>query len=136
MDGNGVAGEGIHRQHVELLIGFLSQRQACVSHGDVDPGASVAEIGKPCAGNRHDQRIDFVETEVVAGVAVGCKGSRTESYYAYAFWRSGEVVQCLSHPGTLGVIGGGQKALGRVQELRAVLDLAVIESAVRLLEPI
>src|SRR5271165_4398252 len=86
MDGNGVAGEGINSQHVELLIGFLGQRQACVAHGDIDLGASVAEVAEPIPGNRHDQRIDFVETEVIAGIAVGCQGSRAQSYYANAFW--------------------------------------------------
>src|SRR6266567_8945518 len=79
VDGDGVAGERVDDKNIELLGWLRCQRSAGVSLDDVDLCSRVANVGKDVAGHGRDGRVDVVETDVVAGTAVGGDGPGTQA---------------------------------------------------------
>src|SRR6266852_2980311 len=133
---NGVAGKGVHGQHVKLLGRFAFQGETRVTHHDVGSGLRVAQVAERVPGDGDDLWVDLVEAEVVAGFAVGGDGARSETDHANAPGSAAATIQGQPYAGVGRVVGGGLQALRRVDELRAVLDLAVVELAVGLFEPV
>ena len=131
MDWNGVAGEGVEHQHIVRRRGFVaSDREAGVSEYDVDRRLRVAQIGEEGTGEAFDEGIDFVEGDVVSGLAVGGEGAGAETDDADA---TRPVVTAKiegeADTGVVGVVGRGQGAKAVAEELGAVLDTSVIEGA-------
>ena len=83
------------------MRGFAGQRGAGVAVGDGDLGGGVAEVGEEILRDGLDERVDLVEADAVAGVAVGGDGAGAEADDADVAWavrrsRSGGRGRCRS----------------------------------------
>src|SRR5260221_1294576 len=134
--GNGVAGKVVDRQYIELLRRFILQREARVSQDNVDSRRRIAQVTEGSTRDGDNLRIDFVEAEVVAGLAIRRQRAPAQANRADALRVGATVRQRQSDAGIRSIVRGGQETRWRVDVLRAVLDLAVIQRAVRLLEPV
>ena len=80
VDRDRVAGEGIEHQHVVRWRSLVaSDREARVAGNDAHRRRRVAQIGEEGAGEAFDEGIDFVEGDLVSGLAVGGEGAGAET---------------------------------------------------------
>ena len=130
MQRDGVAGECIDDQHVEVLRRLAGERGARVAFHDVDLGGGFADIGEEILGDGRDGGIDLVKADAIAGLAVGGDGSHAEADDAdVARAALAAEAQGQADAGVFSVVGGGCSAQLRREDLRAVLDGAVGQSA-------
>src|SRR5580704_4982927 len=99
-----VTGEGIDRQHVELLRGFAFQRKARVAQNDFGLCWTLLQEREPAVCDLDDLRIDFVKSERVARFSVSRKRSRSQSDHAYAFRPVATKSQSQANAGTSSVV--------------------------------
>ena len=76
---DGVAGEGVDGEDVELLRSFASKRGAGVAFGEGDLRSRVAEVGEEVLRDGEDERVDLVEADAVARAAVGGERAGAEA---------------------------------------------------------
>src|SRR6516225_4735407 len=83
VDRDGVAGESVHGEDVEVLrvavLQFLLEGKAGVAHGDIQFGFAVGQVEELFPGQFQYQRIDLVVSYIIAQAAVGGSGSGTKS---------------------------------------------------------
>jgi hypothetical protein len=130
MNWNGVAGEGVHGEDVEVLRRFALHAETRIAHSDIELGLAVGKEVELGVGNVQYQRVNFVVTDVVAQTAVSCNGTRAESDDADA---DGALLLFLpdsnADAGVRPVVSGGPVTAGRVEKLLAVIDGAVGKSS-------
>ena len=114
----------------KLLRGFAGKRGAGVAVGEGDLRGGVSEVGEEVLRDGLDERVDLVEADAVAGVAVGGEGSGTEADDAdVARTRVAAEAQSEADAGVGGVVGRGEAGEVGGEDLSAVLDGAVEEHA-------
>src|SRR5579871_6662324 len=79
MDRDGIAGEGVYRDHIELLRWLALERQASIAQQYLRRAGAIPEESEAVAGDIHNQRIDLIKLERIASAAIGSLHSRTES---------------------------------------------------------
>src|SRR5437660_9304858 len=79
MDGNGIAAERIQGQQIELLRGLAYHRETRVAHGDFDLPSTPSEVSKAGGSQAFDFRIDFIDAQVISGLAVGGESAGAEA---------------------------------------------------------
>src|SRR4029077_2349085 len=99
-------------------------------------GLGVAQVAERVCGDGDDLRVDLIEAEVIAGLAVGGYGARSQTDHADALGPAAATIEGQPDAGVGRVVGGRQQALRRVDELRAVPAPAVVYLAIGLVEPI
>src|SRR3989449_3128432 len=125
MNGDGVSGEGVDGENIELLWRLVFERKPRVAQDDVHFGGSFAQVSEGSLGDRHDLWIDLVKAEDVAGLAVGGERAGAQPDYAGALRPSAAETKSKTHARVRPVVRGRLKAPGRIRVLRAVLDAAV-----------
>ena len=96
--------------------GSRGEGGAGVAGDDVDVGRGVADVGEDVLGDGDDGGVDFVETDAVAGLAVGRQGPGAEAddadvagTHRCLFVEAAEA-QGQADAGVGSVIGGGRAA--------------------------
>src|SRR5262245_7538550 len=86
MDWNGVAAEGVNRQHVKvlwlMLLQFSLQRDSSVSQHNIHVCWAVFDIGEVRPGARrefYNLRIDFIAAKGVSRLSIGSKGANAQT---------------------------------------------------------
>src|SRR5580700_5684862 len=80
MQGNGVAGEGVQHEHVEVLgLGLAFQRQPRVAMDNFNPASTSLEKMKLGASNAFHVFVDFIELERISLTGIGGKCANAES---------------------------------------------------------
>src|SRR5260370_41424005 len=79
MNGNGVSGEGIDGQQIEILAGFAFQRKPAVADNNFDLGAGIPQKGELGLRDPYDQVIDLVKAIIVAWFAVNRQSAGAEA---------------------------------------------------------
>src|ERR1700737_2677620 len=128
--GNGVAGKRVHRQHVKLLRRFVFKRKARVSADNVDSRRRITQVAEGTPRDGDNLRIDFVEAEVVASLAVSRQCASAQANRADALCVRTAMCQRKSDSRIRSIVRSGQETGRRIDVLRPVLDLAVVQSAV------
>src|ERR1700721_1943386 len=85
MHGNGVSRKGIDSQHIKLLRRFALQRKPCVTQNDFNLRGTLLKERKPAICYRDDLWIDFVKTERIARLPIGCERSRAQANHSHTF---------------------------------------------------
>ena len=83
---DGVAGEGIQGEYVVLPRRLGREGEARVAEHYIDSGGRVREVGEVGARQLYDLRVDVVEAERVAALAVGCNCACTQAHNPDALW--------------------------------------------------
>ena len=123
--GDGIAGEGVHRQHIELLIGFAFKTQAPVAENHFNFRRRIVHEREFPPRNIDDLRIDFVEAEHVALAPVG--NDRTgpqanDADFARRFRQTGKHAAVTAGDAE---ITAWVQAVLRIHQLTAVHDATV-----------
>src|SRR5947207_14897153 len=79
VDGNGVARERIHGQHVEFLVRLALERKAGVPQDDVELRLAVLEVSEFGPGDGDDERVELVVADAVPGPAVSGQRAGSQS---------------------------------------------------------
>ena len=81
VDRDGIAGEGVHEEEVEVLGWFAFEGETAVAEDCGDCSGSFSEEGEVIAGDVEDLGIDLVETVIVffAGVTEKRAAAETEN---------------------------------------------------------
>src|SRR5712671_7940356 len=133
---NRIPGKRVDRQNVELLRLLILQGNARVSQDNVDPRGRVAEIAERTLRDGNNLRIDFVKAKIIAGLSVSRQRTNAQPYRADAFRVRAAMRKRQSHTRIRPVICRRQETRRRVDVLRAVFDLPVVQRSVRLLKPV
>src|SRR5215472_14279153 len=84
MNRNGIAREGIHSKQIKVLWRLAFQRQARIAQLERNAGLRVAQKSEVLPRDSHDQRIDFVERELITFVAIRRDRAGAEANHANA----------------------------------------------------
>ena len=128
---NGVAGEGVDRQQIEFLRRLALQHQARVAERGFDLRLALAQIVEVAGGDVDHLRVDLVEAEIVAALAIGSQGAGAESDDADPLVHRVDALQRHPHPRGIAVVAGDDVAMIGPDVLLAVHDHAVHQAPLR-----
>src|SRR6187549_2496095 len=123
MDRNGIAGEGIHEEEIEILRRVPFQRKASVSQDFGNLGRRLGHEREVRLGDVEDLRVDLVETVVVALAAITKQRAAAETNDADLSRHAFGACQRSSAGAALAAkVAGGDHAAGGIEQLLPVVD--------------
>lgn len=135
MQRNGVAGEGVNNEDIEILWRLTGQRGARVTGSEAERGGRVAQVREQVLRDGENHRVDLVKAHAVPRASIGSKRPGTQSDHADIFGpdritiTSAAETQSETHTGVVGVVGGWDPGEARGKDLRAMLDSPIEQHA-------
>ena len=131
MDRHRIGAEDVEHQQVEFSRRPVNERKPCIPQDDFHLGAAIGKVGEVLrvAGDALDGRIDLVESDPLAGLAIGGNRPRPQPKHADVGQRPARLQGLEDSPqrSRTTVVGPRLVSLVRVKALATVARRAVHE---------
>src|ERR1051326_4108748 len=140
MDRDGIAGEGVHRQHVELpgskLVPFSLHGNASITEDNLDSGRGFFSISEIFIRQPDDFRVYFIKTDGVARFSISgyCSCPQSDNSYSQMMIAGGlgpapgMIKERGPDAAVCAIIRSGPIAFRWILQLEAMIDSPMHES--------